>query len=184
MVQSKILLLILIFSSVYSSRLKASINLPYINLTGNIKQISTVKVKLLLIASNLDNHACYSLSYRFGSSQRNAHTYTLNFNGFSNFDGMYYVDMDTNNKFLSYLRKQVLNGKIDLTSGMSILDYNRTCAFKLKGLEFNANDTFLVLRHYPYIIFQSNFKLKEGSTESFTFDFLENSKLRLVISID
>ena len=149
--------------------LKASINLPYINLTGTIKRISTVKVKLSLIASNLNNPVCYSLANRFGSSRRNAHTYALNFNGFSSFDGMYYLDMDTNNKFLTYLRKQVSTGKLDLTSGMSVLDYNKICDFKLKGLEFNANDTFLVLRHNPYGIFQSSFKLKAGSTESFTF---------------
>jgi hypothetical protein len=183
MIRSKQILITLFCTWCCSSALMAMDMLPYVNLHGKINTFSQARIKLILSSTNEANEACYSTSYRWGTKHTNAHTYTLTANGVSDYYGYYYLDMDIDGRFLSFLRKKIIDGKLNLASGMSVLDYRKTCQFKLKGLEFNADDTFLALRDKVHTLFQSIFNLNQGSTVSFPFNFKNKNHIRMEVNI-
>jgi hypothetical protein len=180
----KLALITLFCTLSFSTTIQSMELLPYMSMSGNIKMYSQVNIKLVLISTNQTDTSCYSTSYRWGLSFINEHTYALTANGFSDYYGAYHLDMDIDGRFLSYLRKQINDGKLNLAPNLSIIDYRKLCKFKLKAIEFNANDSFLVLKENNQTVFQSVFNIEEGATDSFPFDFSESNHIRLQVNVN
>ena len=179
----KLVLVTLFCTLFYSLPSMSTEKLPYISLHGQIEMYSQINVKLVLISTNRTNNSCYSTNYIWGNSFLNAHTYTLAANAFADYYGIYYIDIYVDGRFSSYLRSLIKDGKIKFSSLLSVSNYLQLCQFELKTIEYNANDTFLVLGNKQDANFQSILNLSKGSTDSFSFNFSATDHIRLEINV-
>lgn len=146
-------------------------DLPFLSIGGNAGSSSVVTVKADLKANNLKNPLCYSTVYRRGIKLKNPHIYSVYSNSFAGYEGQFYLDINLNSRLLRKLRDSFDRGNLDLGSGVTPFEYKSICNFVVKGVEFNVDDTLLVLRQKVHTLFENVFEVSRGTTTSQTFDF-------------
>lgn len=158
--------------------------LPYVKFNGIADSSSVINVNTSIVATNRKNENCFSYVYRNGIKLKSPHNYKVKSSSFAAYNGTYFLDMDLDSRFLRQLRELYFQGNLILRSQDSVVNYKEACRFRIKGVEFNVEDTLVVFRHNDQTVFVNTYDVLKGTTNSFPFDFVTPEEIEIQINVN